>query len=504
MALYHNPIIRGFYPDPSVCRVGSDYYLVTSSFEFFPGVPLFHSTNLANWELIGHCLTSADQLSIRSCGHSLGIYAPTIRYHDGTFFMTTTDSSGIRNFIVYTDDLKKGWSAPVRVDQGGIDPSLFFDADGKVYYTSNGYSKDGHDFIQMCQIDPFTGEKLTPSRIISHGCGGSYPEGPHIYKRGGYYYLLLAEGGTEYGHHATIQRSRDIWGPYTPSPYNPLMSHRDLLGKLPIQAVGHADLLEDVNGNWWTVCHGVRPLSYGLLHNLGREPLLAPVRWTEDGWPVLLHGEHIALEMEGPLPAPEQPRRTRFYDNFSSESLFPDWTFIRSPQPGLWSLTEKPGTLCLHGDAPLSSESISPAFLGVRQEEHCISASTHLSCPLQDGQRAGLAAYYTCNYHYEIYLKRCGSDYFVAVNRRVHDFEAEVFCQKIEYTGGITLRIDADEKEYYFRYALPGGCVEDAASGAVAGLCTEGTANMTFTGVFIGLFSTGGSAAFQDFELKNV
>ena len=181
---YDNPILRGMNPDPSICRVGEDYYLVTSTFEFYPGIPLYHSKNLINWEMIGHCLSSPKQLSIKSCSHSLGIYAATIRWHGGLFFMTTTDSDGIRNFIMHTNAPEKGWSDPVRVEQGGIDPSLFFDADGSVYYTSTGYDENGKDIIQMCQIDPVSGQRLSPSRAISHGCGGCYPEGPHIYKKG--------------------------------------------------------------------------------------------------------------------------------------------------------------------------------------------------------------------------------------------------------------------------------------------------------------------------------
>jgi len=502
MFQYHNPVIRGFNPDPSICRVGNDYYLVTSSFEYFPGVPLYHSTNLANWELLGHCLTSAEQLPLQGCSHSGGIYAPTIRYHAGRYYMTTTNASSIRNFIVHTDDLVQGWSLPVQVKQTGIDPSLFFDDDGKVYFTSTGFS-EGKNAIQMCEIDPLTGTQHTVSRIISYGCGGCWPEAPHIYKRNGFYYLVLAEGGSEYGHHVTVQRSTNIWGPYTANPYNPILFHQDQLGISPIQATGHADLVEDANGNWWMVCLGIRRLPYNLLHNLGRETFLAPLVWTEDGWPVLQGGRTLSLEMEGPLPFGAQPRSQLFRDDFSAGKLRPDWTFIRNPENGCWSLTENPGFLTLCGHVSLSDPRRSPAFLGVRQTEHRMTARTLLSGPLADGQRAGITAYYTCDYHYEIYLKRAAGEYCIAVNRRIHDLEAEVFCQKINYENNITLSIDADERAYRFGYALPNHAVQEAGKGAVAGLCTEGTADMTFTGTFIGLFTTGGSAAFSYFEIKN-
>ena len=501
---YDNPILRGMNPDPSICRVGEDYYLVTSTFEFYPGIPLYHSKNLINWEMIGHCLSSPKQLSIKSCSHSLGIYAATVRWHGGLFIMTTTDSDGIRNFIMHTNAPEKGWSDPVRVEQGGIDPSLFFDADGSVYYTSTGYDENGKDIIQMCQIDPVSGQRLSPSRAISHGCGGCYPEGPHIYKKGDYYYLVLAEGGTQYGHRATVQRSRCVWGPYESSPYGPFLSHIDQMGRNPIQAVGHADLLEDANGNWWTVCLGIRTLSYGLLHNLGRETFLAPVVWTEDGWPVAGENGRLNLTMEGPLPGQPSPRRSVFSDDFTGRRLKPEWTFVRDPRPGLWSLSERIGCLTLAGNVSLSDPRQSPAFCGVRQREHAQVVTTELKGELEEGQRAGLAAYYNANYHYEIYLRRKNACYFVGMTRRTHDWEEEVFFRQIEYLGELQLKISADERFYHFYYASEDGAWEEAGQAAVAGLCTEGTAGNTYTGVFLGLFTVGGQARFSGFEMQDM
>ena len=177
---YRNPIISGYNPDPSICRVGEDYYIVNSSFEFYPGVPVYHSRNLVNWELEGYCLTEESQLDLHGCRPSGGIYAPTIRYHQGTFFMTTTNTSGKGNFIVHTTDMKKGWSKPAWVDQGGIDPSLLFDDDGTVYFASTSMDSEGKTGIFLCQVNPFTGERLTESVVISRGCGGRYAEGPHL------------------------------------------------------------------------------------------------------------------------------------------------------------------------------------------------------------------------------------------------------------------------------------------------------------------------------------
>ena len=317
---YRNPIISGYNPDPSICRVGDDYYIVNSSFEYFPGVPVYHSKNLVNWELIGNCLDRKSQLLLEKCKPSGGIYAPTLRYHDGTFFMTTTNVSHKGNFIVHTKDIKKGWSEPVWIDQGGIDPSLLFDDDGTVYFLSTATDEQGEAGIFMCEINPFTGEKLTESVVISRGCGGRYAEGPHLYKWFGKYYLMLAEGGTEYGHMETMLRSDFPYGPYEACPHNPILTHRDDMRE-EIYCTGHADMMEDHNGNWWMVCLAIRPCEEKsnrvLLHNLGRETFLAPVVWDEEGWPVVGDKGLISLEMDGPLPGPEPGKENRdFSDDF--------------------------------------------------------------------------------------------------------------------------------------------------------------------------------------------
>ena len=248
--LYKNPILPGFNPDPSICKVDEDYYIVTSSFEFYPGVPIYHSRNLVNWELIGYCLTRKSQLDLENTQSSGGIFAPTLYHHNDFFFLATTDINK-GNFIVYAENIYGPWSDPVWIDQRGIDPSLLFDEDGTVYFLSA--DNDGEVCsILMCTINIFTGEKLSKTHIINSGCGGRYPEGPHLYKIFGKYYLMLAEGGTEYGHMETIQRADSPYGPYEKCPHNPVLTHRnDMKGE--ICGVGHADIVEDGNGNWWAV-----------------------------------------------------------------------------------------------------------------------------------------------------------------------------------------------------------------------------------------------------------
>ena len=245
---YQNPILPGFYPDPSVCRVGDDYYMVNSSFQFFPGVPLHHSKDLINWECIGYVLDRPSQINLDKAGYWNGIYAPTIRHHNGVFYMITTNVSDKGNFYVTSTNPLEGWSEPIWVNQGGIDPEIFFDEDGKSYFLSNG------DYIQMAEIDLQTGELLTESRNIWGGTGGRYPEAPHIYKKDGYYYLVLAEGGTEFGHKVTIARSRDIYGPYEANPANPILTHQKRWSETnPIQGVGHADFIQAHDSSWWCV-----------------------------------------------------------------------------------------------------------------------------------------------------------------------------------------------------------------------------------------------------------
>ena len=321
MTQYKNPIIPGYSPDPSICRVGDDFYLVNSSFEFFPGVPLYHSKNLVNWELLGHVLTRKEQLMLEGCRNSGGIYAPTIRYYNGTFFMITTNVTDKGNFVVHTNDLEKGWSDPHWIDQGGIDPSLFWDDDGTCYYCSTGFV-DGTRGLVGFVIDPYTGGILSEKKILSTGCGGQCAEGPHLYKKDGWYYLMNAEGGTEYGHHEVVARSKSVWGPYEPCPMNPILCHSQRK-RHEIQATGHADLVEDMNGNWWAVFLGIRNYSHALLHNLGRETFLAPVEWI-DGWPVIGKGGHVELIEEGPIPEEEV-----YLQDFSWNWILPDQSQMR-------------------------------------------------------------------------------------------------------------------------------------------------------------------------------
>lgn len=487
---YKNPIIPGFNPDPSICRVGEDFYLVTSTFEFFPGVPIYHSKNLINWELINYCLTTDLQLPLEGAEVSGGIYAPTIRYHDGVFFMTTTNVSSGGNFIVHTRDIYGKFSEPKYVQQGGIDPSLFWDDDGKCYFVSNGSDKENDKLgIYLCEIDPFTGKKHTESRFISAGSGGRYPEAPHIYKINGYYYLMLAEGGTEYGHMETIGRSKSIYGPYEGCPHNPILSHRDLPG--PIQSTGHADIIEDQNGNWWLVCLAIRPVKGMLLHHIGRETFLAPLTWSKDGWPIVGNNGTIDIEMQGPLPGPApQPVSLDFCDSFDKEGLDLRWCFVRNPRRESYCLGN--GELTLIGDKDnLSTAYGRPTMVAFRQQAFDMEVTVELKGEIQDGQCAGLSAFYNSDYHYDILITKGQNGHRVCLRKRVADIDVITNTHLIEYNGAVRFKIVSDAEWYTFLYECDGKYVE-LGRGKTALLATEVTAPMTFTGTFFGVFSENG------------
>ena len=503
---YRNPIISGYNPDPSICRVGEDYYIVNSSFEFFPGVPLYHSTNLVNWELTGYCLTRKSQDPLDGARSSGGIYAPMLCYHDGVFFMTTTNVTGGGHLIVHTDDLNKGWSEPAWVDQDGIDPTLFFEGDD-VYFASTSVDENGRQGIFMCRIDPYTGEKLTESVCISYGCGGICPEGPHLYKWFGKYYLLLAEGGTEYGHMVTLQRSDSLYGPYEPCPHGPILTHRDDQAR-EIACTGHADIMQDHNGNWWLVCLGVRTGSgssaYTLLHHLGRETFLAPVVWAEDGWPVVGNNGKLALTMDGPLPGgPVKPVCRDFADDFRTEELSPHYNFVRNPEMAHYVRDAQAGTLTLHGTDVTLNDTASPTWIGVRQKEHDVCAETEVSLKnARDGARAGLTAFYNECYHYEIYVTNEEGSTKVCLARHIHDLFAVTASATLPAAEHVQLKIEADRAMYHFYYRTE---QEDAyrllGSGSTAGLATEGTMTMTFTGTYLGMFAERGDGVFRGFRV---
>ena len=499
---YKNPVIPGFYPDPSVCRVGDDYYLVNSTFHFFPGVPVFHSKDLVNWEQIGNCLTRESQLKLTDTYPSGGIYAPTIRYHDGLFYMITTNVSDKGNFYVYTDDPSGEWSEPVWLEQGGIDPSLYFE-DGKCYFSS--IPGEG---ISLCEIDIKTGKQLTPTRKIWNGTGGRYPEGPHIYKKDGWYYLLIAEGGTEYGHKITIARSENIYGPYESNTANPIMTHINMNAQSnPIQGIGHADFVQAPDGSWWTVCLGFRPQSY-LHHMLGRETFLAPMTWEKNAWPVINGNGTINLDMDCktlPLvPVAPKPVGTAF----NTKKMGLEWNYLFNPHMENYSLINRPGYLSLKGTNIGLDGWGSPTFIGRRQQHiHC-EATTALelnNCAV--GEEGGLTVYMTHAYHYDLMVKQLADNkqavtLYYRLGNMGHTEKTVVIPN-----GKVYLRVVAENDYYNFYYSTNNKEYTFLEKMDVRFLSSETAGG--FTGVYFGLFAAApaeqkGSVDFEWFDYKEL
>lgn len=324
---YLNPIIDGYHPDPSVVHVGDDFYLINSSFCCFPGIPISQSKDLIHWEQIGNALTRTSQLNLKGLPSDLGVFAPTIRYHKGTYYIINTNVGGatpekeggspVRNFFVTAKDPRGPWSEPIWLQQEGIDPSLLFD-DGKCYMVSN---PDGG--IYLCEIDPKTDKQLTPSQLLWKGIGGRFPEGPHLYKKDGYYYLLISEGGTEFAHCLTIARSKNPYGPYESNPANPIFTNCRAVGQNSlIQATGHGDFVQAKDGSWWVVFLGYRNFSqYGTYHHLGRETFLAPVTWNKGEWPVINNGNPTDTVMTAKLLPQVPVKETKNVYDFTNGSV---------------------------------------------------------------------------------------------------------------------------------------------------------------------------------------
>lgn len=483
MRTYENPIIPGFYPDPSICRVGEDYYLVNSSFEFFPGVPLWHSRDLVNWEQLGYVLTRESQLPLTKCRTSGGIYAPTIRYHEGRFYMITTNVTDGGNFFVWTDDIHSEWSDPIYIDHKGIDPSLFWDEDGKVYYTGTHKDESGKNCIGQFQIDLETGAKLSETKPIWYGTGGKCPEGPHMYKINGWYYLMIAEGGTEYGHKETIARSKSVWGPFESCPHNPIISHT-AADTSEFQATGHADILTDTEGNWWMVFHAIRP-SIFMLHHIGRETMLAPVSWDENGWPVVNGGEPVTAQM----CAAGEGAHTIFqswYDDFSTEKLHPRWSWLRNPDQTKYALSGH--GITLHGIGVSMDDIDAPTFLGVRQQQFALRYETEMQISGENGC-AGLTIFHTAEHHYELLAKKQGAGCAVQLRKRVVDIQTHTDPILFE-TDKLILRIDADRRKYTFFAGPDAEHLVEVGTGSTQLLSTE-CMICTFTGCFAGMFAEG-------------
>lgn len=487
--IYHNPVLSGFYPDPSVCKAGGKYYMVCSSFQYFPGVPLFESSDLVNWEQIGYVLTRKSQVALEKVNSSGGVFAPTIRYSDGRFYMVTTNDTTHENFYVYTDDIYGEWSDPVTVEQDGIDPSLYFE-EQRAYFMSNGTDDEGRGGVVMCEIDIASGKKLSRSVCVWQGSGGRFLESPHLYKINGFYYIMAAEGGTEYGHMITLARANDIWGEYTGCPYNPILTNRN---KAPyiIQGIGHGDLVQDDEGGWHILSLGFRQIHMWLAyHTLGREVFLTPARITEDGWIAAGDGTtDECYELCGDFVQKPLKEYT-----FSNTDVNKDWCFMRFPVEENYKLGRDGFTL--HGgDVTLDTADGSPTFIALRQRGFEFEMSVKVDI---DVGEAGAVMYMCEQEHYEAAVRKCDLGYEAVLRLNIGGVHHE---QSTVPLSGKSARliVRADALNYRF-YVEQDGRESPLGSGQAKYLSTEVSGG--FTGVMTGLYAVGeNTAKFSDLSI---
>ena len=505
---YRNPVIPGFYPDPSVCRVGEDYYLITSTFEYFPGVPIFHSRDLVHWRQLGHVLDRPSQLDLDHVEPSGGIFAPTIRHYRGTFYMVTTlrdkppalrDSNPPfrdRNFIVTTDEPAGDWSEPtILVDRPGIiDPSLFFDDDGRAWYMANQRVAEPPypDYRQIWMRELDLNKLMLVGERYDLWSGALYesmaPEAPHIYKVDGMYYLIIAEGGTYFHHATTIARSDSVTGPYAGNPGNPILTHRHLGHDYPISNIGHADLVETQKGEWWMVALASRPYG-GYFYNLGRETFLAPLRW-EEGWPLVSPGKgRVEFEHEAPhLPETPWPQAGQ-RDDFDTDRPGHKWNFVRTPREPFWSLTERQGHLRLQLRAESLRGSGNPSYICRRQQHINFRATAMMEfTSVSPAECAGLAVQQNKDFHF----------LFVVTATAVGQQVQLIRCEKGDVSTvaaipapGSThiLTVAAQGQEYSFHYGTENDQLT-AVGEKVDGRILSTQAAGGFTGAYIGMYGS--------------
>lgn len=491
---YHNPVQRGFFPDPSVIRVGDDYYMVNSSFQYFPAIPISHSKDMVNWHVIGHAVTNPEYLPIEDIKDSHGIWAPDISYHNGTFYIFATlrlngdgtrDNNVLRRQLMVTSKTPEGpYSAPTWLEADCIDPSHFIDDDGKHYMV----------IARAATVYPLSDDCKTiigEPKVAWPGTGERCPEGPHIMKKDGWYYAIVAEGGTGYGHGINVARSRNLFGPYEECPYNPVIRQKD--PNAPIQRAGHGKLVQTQNGDWWMYYLLGRP-NCGNYTTIGRESGLDPVTWTEDGWFIVNEGKGPSTVQVAPN-LPECKFERNLFDDFNEEELNLEWEFVRLPDNGSWSLTERPGHFRIWTRDGQLNEIRAKNTLLRREQELSYTAETKLEFnPSRNGEQAGLTCYYsTATYARFSLCYEEGRKLQLVINRN-HGEEliAEVSVVK---EGPVYLRVKVEKLTRTFYYSYDGNTWEEA--GVLENciyLCDEGVPDdpKRHTGTLVGIYANNG------------
>lgn len=521
---YRNPILPGFHPDPSILRVGDDYYLANSSFQWWPGIPLYHSRDMVNWEPAGHVVTRPGQLSLRGVDDSMGLWAPTLRWNDGLFHVVvsmvrqygrrTQTAFSIDNLLFTAEDIRGPWSDPVYLNDDGIDPDIFWDDDGSAWIASNDISGGSREEgIVARRWDAVLREMVGPRRLLWAGTELGITEGPHLYRSRDGYYLLTAEGGTSYGHAVQLCRSRSLTGPYELSPVVPTLTMK---GCDEVYACsGHADIVDGPDGRTWMVCLAKRPSPQR--HSiLGRETFLLPCRWTEDGWLIVNEGRGIEEFIEAPAGDGTQTRGPGAWthtEDFDAPELGPDWMFSRGPSPE--HLRVGGGALRLRCRPHPLDDINAVNVVGRRQQHHRFRATVDLEfAPMPDGEAAGLACYYDRRHWLWLSARHEGGPVLVYECR--NGDEVERYAIPWPETDGATLRVDADWERYSF-LARPrhGGDWTTIGTATNGGILSDEMAGVVekwaaFTGAFVCLFATSNGrrstawAAFRHFVYEGL
>lgn len=490
---FTNPVLQGGYPDPSIVRVDHDFYIVNSSFEYFPALPIHHSTDLVNWELIGHGLSRIDQVAgavnLTDVQQQGGIHAPSIRYNNGTFYIVVTNvyspkdkslSTEMVNFVLTAKDPRGPWSNPHVIEGApGIDPDLFFDDDGKVYFVGTHNTGqpnvNGIGEIWVQELDLKEWKLIGPRSSVWRGaCGGCCVEGPHLYKRDGLYYLMIAEGGTSRNHAVMIANSESIRGPYTSNPKNPILTSRHLSNNNWVNSTGHADLVELDDGRWFMVALGIRNELQGTT-NMGRETHLIPVQWEtaisawkenpkgvwkpiEHYWPVCapLTGK---VERKEQLPFAENPQinSSSFRDNFDNVILKPQWNFRRVPLKDMYSLTARKGHLRLNLSSKIFALREQYHAMGFRQTESDFSYLVQMHfTPKKNNEQAGLSIFQQDdNYLNYSVIQKDGTPYLILQHQTSKQNPKTIISHELDdYKGNIVLSIQSNENRYSYQYSL--------------------------------------------------
>jgi alpha-N-arabinofuranosidase len=504
---FSNPIIPGFAPDPSIVRVGEDFYLINSTFEYFPGIPVYHSTDLINWELISYALHDSSQAELSGLKSSDGIHASTIRHHDGLFYVITTNNvdGNMANFIVTAEDPSGPWSAPYVLEGApGIDPSLFFDDDGRVWYVGNHMPPDpefdGQAEIWLQELDLDRMQLKGERHYLWRGCcGGVWAEGPHIYKKDGYYYLLISEGGTAYEHALAVATSKEITGPYQNNPRNPVLSHRQLSYDTPITGVGHADIVELEDGRWYAVALGWR-LVDGRHGILGRETFLVPMTWETEPytwkkekmtWPVFSPATgRVDPRFPVPYAGTTQERSFELIDEFNNDTLGLEWNFRRAPIDTFHNLAERPGALRLHLQPGSIAERAQYSFVGIRQRHFEFEAVTRVRFTPSRLEEAGLTVIQNDKSAFLFTLHRIDGENRLRLTQVLHD-ETGLLAEATIETSDVHLKVTGDYLDYRFYHSADGEDwhqVGDTVDGtALSPYFIEG---YNYTGVYLGLYAS--------------